>query len=50
MYRAPFTSDLHNLQGQFMGFRDLILTLNSKRDAYSCISCPNMSQIFGPKC
>ena len=50
MYHAPFTSDLHNLQGQFMGFRDIILTLYSKRDSYSCFSCPNMFQIFGPKC
>ena len=50
MYCAPFTSDLHNLQGQFMGFRDLILTLNSKKESYSCISFSNMSQIFGPKC
>ena len=49
MYYAPFTSDLHNLQGQFIGFRDLILTLNSKKDSYSCISCANMSQIFGLK-
>ena len=49
MYPTPLKYDLHNLQGQFMGFHDLILTLNAKRDSHYCISCGNISQIFGPK-
>ena len=44
-----FTYDLCNLQGQYMGFHDLILTLNCKRDSNPCISSGNISQIFGPK-
>ena len=46
MYPAPLTYDLNNLQGQFIGLHDLILTSNSKRDSHSCISCDNISQIL----
>lgn len=35
--------DFHNLQRQFMGFHELILTLSS------FISCDNISQLFCPK-
>ena len=40
---------LHSLQGQFIGFQDFTLLLNSKRVSHSCISDSNISQIFGPK-
>ena len=49
IYLEPLPYDLHNLQGQFMGFHGLILTLNVKRDSYSCIYCCNISEILGPK-
>ena len=49
MYPTSLTYNLHNSQGQFMGFHNLILTLNSKIDFNSCISCGNISQIFCPK-
>ena len=49
MYPTPLTYDLHNLHWQFMGFHDLILTSNFKRDSHSGISCGSISQIFLPK-
>ena len=35
MSTTPLTYDLHKLQGQFMGFHDLILTLIFIRDSHS---------------
>ena len=43
MYHTSLTYDSHNLQGQFMRFHELILTLSS------FISCDNISQLFCPK-
>ena len=40
---------LHSLQGQFIGFQDFTLLLNSKRVSQCCISDDSISQIFGPK-
>ena len=39
----------HSLQGQFIGFQDFTLLLNSKRVSHSRISDGSISQIFGPK-
>ena len=43
IYPTSLTFNLHNSQGQFMGFHNLILTLDSRIDFNSCISCGNIS-------
>ena len=48
-YPTPAIYVLHSLQGQFIGFQDFTLFLNSKRVSHSCISDGSISQIFGPK-
>ena len=48
-YSTPPIYILHSLQGQFIGFRDLTLLLNSKRVSHSYISDGSMSHIFGSK-
>ena len=42
-YPTSLTFNLDNLQGQFMGFHNLILTLDSRINFNSCISCGNIS-------
>ena len=37
---------LQDLQGKLMGFHDLFLTLNSKKDSHSCISWGKISQFL----
>ena len=41
--------DLNHLQRKLMEFQYLLLTLNSKIDLHSGISCGNTSQVFGRK-
>ena len=48
-YPTPAIYIFHSLQGQFIGFQDFALFLNSKIVSHSCISDDNISQIFGPK-
>ena len=48
-YQTPPIHILHSLQGQFIGFQDFTLFLNSKRVSHSCISDGSISQIFGTK-
>ena len=46
-YPTPPIYVLHSLQGQFIGFQDFTLLLNSKRVSHSYISDGSISQIFG---
>ena len=48
-YPTPPINVLQSLQGQFIGFQDFTLLLNSKRVSHSCISDSSISQTFGPK-
>ena len=48
-YPTPPIYVLHSLQGQFIGFQDFTLLLNSKRVSHSCISDGSVFQIYGPK-
>ena len=46
MYPTPLPYDSHNLQRHFMGCHYLIMTLNSKMNPRSCISCGNFPKFL----